>query len=104
MENETTKQIIDGLELSGYRVYKIYNGGVPARVAGGKIIYKAKPKKYKGVSDLLAIKKKKMLFIEVKHGKNKPSQEQLEFLELVDGVESIGGVIAYDFGDLEEFI
>ncbi len=106
LENVTTKQITDGLKLSGYRVFKIYNGGVPATVKSGKIIYKKKPKESKGVSDLLAInkRKKKMLFIEVKGSNNKPSKEQIEFLKLVNSVESIHGITAYDFKDLEEII
>ena len=106
MENKITKQIVDGLRANGYRVFKIYNGAVPARVAGGRIIYKTKPKEYKGISDLLAInkKKKKMLFVEVKAEKNKPSDEQLEFIDLVNSVESIKGIIAYNFDDLEEYI
>jgi hypothetical protein len=105
-ENEITWQIIEGLKFSGYRVYKVYNGGVFGGIRQGQAVFRKKPEEYRGVSDLIAInkKKKKLLFIEVKAGNNKPSKEQLEFIELVDGIESVRGLVAYDFGDLEKII
>lgn len=105
-ENEITGQIIEGLKFSGYRVFKVYNGGVFGGVRQGQAVFRKKPEEYKGVSDLIAInkKKKKLIFVEVKAGNNKPSKEQLEFIDLVDGIESVRGLVAYDFGDLEKLI
>jgi len=105
-ENEITQQIIEGLKFSGYRVYKVYNGGVFGGIRQGQAVFRKKPEEYKGVSDLIAInkKKKKLIFIEVKAGNNKPSQEQLEFIDLVEGLEIVSGVVAYNFGDLEKII
>lgn len=105
-ENEITGQIIEGLKFSGYRVFKVYNGGVFGGVRQGQAVFRKKPEEYKGVSDLIAInkKKKKLLFIEVKAKGNYASKEQLEFIDLVDGIESVRGLVAYDFGDLEKII
>lgn len=105
-ENEITWQIIEGLKFSGYRVFKVYNGGVFGGIRQGQAVFRKKPEEYRGVSDLIAInkKKKKLLFVEVKAKGNYASQEQLEFINLVDGLESVRGIVAYDFGDLDKII
>ena len=105
-ENEITDQIIKGLELKNFRCFKIYNGGVPARCEGSRIIYKKKPLEYKGVPDLLAIskKRKQLLFIEVKSPTGKPSKEQLEFIDLIQSVEFVDGLVAYNFDQVDKLI
>ena len=105
-ENDITNQIIDGLHLNGYICKKIYNGGVPARAFQNKIIYKTKPPEYKGVPDLIAIntKKKKLLFIEVKKKGNYPSLEQKEFINMIKSIETVRGVVAYGFEDIDELV
>jgi hypothetical protein len=105
-ENEITRQIIEGLKLSGYRIFKVYNGGVFGGIRQGQAVFRKKPEEYRGVSDLIAInkKKKKLLFIEVKAKGNYASKEQLDFIDLVDGLESVRGIVAYDFGDLKKII
>ena len=96
-ENEIKKQITDYLKLNGYKVFRINNVG----------IFNAKRQCYifkgeKGVSDLLAISKRKnqILFIETKVKPRKPTAEQLEFLDLVDGITSVKGILAYNIEDL----
>ncbi len=105
-ENEITQQIIEGLKYSGYRVFKIFNGGVFGGIRQGKAVFRKKPEEYKGVSDLIAVNKKrgKLLFIEVKTKGNYASQEQLDFIDLIDGIETVRGIVAYNFGDIEKII
>ena len=105
-ENKITKQIIEGLEYKGYRVFKIFNGGVFGGVRNGKAVFRQKDPKYKGVSDLIAINKKdnKLLFIEVKGKGGSPSDEQLQFIDMVDGIARVRGCLAYNFGGVEKLI
>ena len=78
-----TNQIIEYLEIKGWRVWKIYNAGVPAGVRDGKMTFRRKPEEYKGVPDLFAMKEGyNMLWLEVKGSGGKPSLEQQEFIDL----------------------
>ena len=99
-ENQTTKQIIEYLEWNGYRVWKLYNGGV----SDGKGGYRKKPDKYKGVPDIVAIKESgEVLFVEVKREKGgKVSPEQAEFIRLVNTCNRVRGVIARNIEEVKE--
>jgi len=103
-ENQLTNSIIQYLSLNGFRCYKIYNGAVPM-VRKGKIVYRAKKKEYAGVPDLIAIKpNEKILFIEAKVKPRQPTEAQVEFLETVDGVPEVHGVVCYDPLKLVKYI
>lgn len=80
-ETTLTNQLIELLQYKGYTVKKIYNGGVPALVRNGRIVYKKKSEEYRGIPDLLAynVKTKHFMFIEVKTPNRKLKPEQLEF-------------------------
>ena len=96
-EKEIQKQIKDYLELSGYQVYRINNTGIWNEKNKCFIFHGSK-----GVSDIIAISKKlhQILFIETKSKPNKLSKEQLEFLNLVDGIQSVKGILAYSLEDI----
>ena len=104
-ENDVTKGILDYLRLQKYHVYKIYNGGVPACAKGNIITYKKKLEEYKGVPDIIALKKDyPILFIEVKDKGNKPSEEQIEFLKLVNSSNGPKGIVAYSLEDIIKLV
>jgi len=108
-ENKLTNAVIDLLHIHGYKVKKIFNGGVPARAIGGKIIYKTKPAEYRGVPDLLAYyPHRDLLFVEVKANKNTATPEQKAFIGDVLGISNVKGLIlnekAWRDGVLEEYI
>lgn len=105
-ENQVTNQVIDGLKLSGYRVWKIYNGGIPARAIGGKVLFRRKNDEYRGLPDLLAINPKKghLLFIECKSSIGRASLEQLDFLSLVSSIRSVRGCVAKSFDDVTKLL
>ena len=104
-ENETTNAIKTVLESVGYKVYKIYNGGVPARAAKGKIIYRKKDPEQKGVSDLIAVHKerRRVLFVECKSSTGKLKPEQKEFLTAVDSCLT-SSVCANSVDDIRKFL
>lgn len=88
-EKEAQSQIKQGLEAMGWIVYRVNNTG----------IYDIKKKSYffhgtKGISDLIAIKNSKMLFIECKSSIGKLRPEQREFLDLINSVHSVSGLSA----------
>lgn len=90
-EHETQSAIIDLIRL---------RGGVATRVNSGSAVFKRDGKTQvirgaeKGTADIIACYKGRYLAIEVKHGKNTITMEQLIFLE---SVRSAGGItcVAY---------
>lgn len=88
-ENDVKRDVVNYLELSGYQCFRINNGAVYNKKRDCWI-FQGKP----GVSDLLAVNKRlgRILFIELKATKKKPSQNQIDFLNLVDGIRSVRGI------------
>jgi len=101
-ETLITSSIVSVLESRGYHVYKVYNGGIPAGAFGGKIRYKKKDDKDKGVPDLIAInrKQKDFMFIEVKSAKGRLSEFQEEFLESFNECKLYNAIVCRDSEDL----
>ncbi len=110
-ETDIQKSIIDYLELKGYLVVKVNNGGIYVKKTGRYI-----PPKAKGVSDLLFWRcrlrndgrrtmptREFPIYgsIEVKRKPNKPTTEQLEWGEQM---KHAGGVfiVAYSLDDVME--
>lgn len=89
-ENEVKRDVVNYLELSGYQCFRLNNGAVYNKKNDCWIF-----KGTKGVSDLLCVNKKlnKMIFIELKSSVGKASQDQLDFLNLVDGITSCRGMV-----------
>jgi hypothetical protein len=89
-ENQVKKAIKDYLELSGYHVFRINNGAVFNQKQNCWISHQTK-----GVPDLLCINKKlrRLLFIETKATKKKASIDQLVFLDNIDGIYSVQGMV-----------
>lgn len=77
LEKDIQKAIIDQFEYRKAVVVKINNVGI--RKANGSYI----PPREVGVSDLIILYKGKYIALEVKAGKNKPTDNQLRFLERV---------------------
>lgn len=84
------------LELSkaGYAVFRANVGKV--KMQDGRWFDTGLPN---GFSDLFAIKEGKIYFIEVKVGKNKPSPEQINFIEQMKKRGCIAGVV-WDMEDV----
>jgi len=81
-ENQTTQAIIQYLTLKKWRVWKIYNGSIPARVFGNKIIYKKKKVEERGLPDLFCMREGfPMLWLEVKSPGGRVRPEQKDFIE-----------------------
>ena len=100
-ENEATRQVIDYLELKKYRVFKIYNGAIAQRVVSGKIIYKKKDQKMSGVPDLIALREGyPILFIEMKGTGGRASDNQKEFLRLVNEANGAKGLVAWGIDEV----
>lgn len=96
-EHETQSAILDLIRL---------RGGVATRVNSGSAVFKRDGVTNvirgadKGTADIIACYKGRYLAIEVKHGRNKPTQDQERFLDKV--VESGGiSVVAYDTYNLD---
>lgn len=86
-ENEVKAAIVKYLEIQGYTVYRINNGGV-ARKRGNRIFYTFHGKK--GFADLVAFNpdlKFATVFVETKSTGEKPTPEQREFMDLVNACE-----------------
>ncbi len=104
-ENKITNKIIEFLEWNKWRVFKIYNGGVPARAIGSVIIYKKKDKKYNGVPDLICLKKGyPILFIECKRKDGIVSDEQKEFIKLAKTTLNGWADAYYSLEEVQEVI
>lgn len=80
-ESQLLSSIIEYLELFGGRVYRIYNGGVPAGVRNGKLAFRRKNEKHKGVSDLICFLRGRTFFIETKTNNGQITKEQSVFLD-----------------------
>lgn len=96
-ESQIQSQIKQYLELHGYIVYRINNTGQWNATRSCYIFHGTK-----GFCDLVAVNKQKdkILFIEVKKKPNKPTADQLKFLDMVDGIHSVNGIVAYGIDDL----
>lgn len=93
-ENDVKKQIMQGLEYQGWKVWRINNAGIYSKKTNGYYFHGSA-----GISDLLAIKNDKMLFIECKRPKGKLSGLQIGFLNAVNGVKIIKAFKAECFAD-----
>lgn len=96
-EHDTQVAILDLIRL---------RGGIATRVNSGSMISKSGDRTYrvqladKGTSDIIALYKGVYLAIEVKHGKNTASEEQIAFLESVARAGGVG-LVAYDVDFVE---
>lgn len=97
-EKEIQQQIIHGLELLGYSVYRINNTGIYNQKTG-KYFFHGKA----GVPDILAInyKRNKLLFIECKSLTGKVSEDQLNFFKIIDGITIVKGCVARSWEDVK---
>ena len=90
-EQELQKEIIKYLKLKRYVVVKFSSVGIFDQKSQTYI-----PQRQKGISDILALSPDGMFYaIECKLKYNKPTVEQLEFIESVNKNKGIG-FIAYD--------
>lgn len=99
-ESDLQKSIKEYLELKKYIVVKFQSVGI---YDSKRDIYRKLGKK--GVSDLLACQPKtgRFVAIEVKVKPNKPSQEQLDFLEEIKNRGGIS-VLAYSLEDVLQIL
>ena len=98
-ERDVIRSITQYLRLWGWDVYRINNAGVwnaKARHGKGAWIFHGTP----GVSDLIAIKNDRMIFIECKSEHGKVSPEQQEFLDKISNVKHVQGCIARRIEDV----
>lgn len=87
-ENEVKAAIVKYLELKGYIVYRINNGGI-ARKRGNKTFYTFHGRK--GFADLVAFNNQRfpfIVFVETKATGAKPTAEQLSFLDMANSCKS----------------
>lgn len=98
-ENEVQKSIKEYLELRGFSVYRVNNGGVWNQKRKC-YIYHGTP----GVCDLIAMKPgEQILFIECK-AKGKASDKQLEFIELVNNSKGARGFVGLSASHVKSFL
>lgn len=96
-EKHTQLQIIKYLKMKGFAVGKIKTVG--ARKKG---VFLYDPYHFRGVADLMAFIPQ-LVFIEVKHGKNKLSTDQMVFQSLCKRA-LIPYIVAYSLEDVIEKI
>ena len=96
-EKHTQLQIIKYLRLRGFAVGKIKTTGAKK---GNVFLYD--PYQFRGVADLMAFVPR-LVFIEVKHGKNKLSTEQMIFQSLCKSA-LIPYLVVYSLEELIEKI
>lgn len=98
--NDLTKHVLKILDLKGFKAWRNNTTGVYDPT---KKIFRRNPALLKGVPDVLGYHKKTALFIcvEVKSGKDKLSQEQINFL---NDVKLSGGLqfVIHNMDDIEE--
>ena len=98
----TEKQFQDKVRLKlsrlGYMPFRVNVGKV--KMHDGRYFNTGLPK---GFSDLMVLKEGRTYFIELKVGKNKPSKEQLNFIEQMKKNGFSAGV-AYTMKDVYEII
>jgi len=86
-----------------------WRGGVATRVNSGSITKTVGEKTYrvkladKDTADIIGLYKGIYLAIEVKHGKNKATPVQVEFLESVASAGGVG-LVAYDIDVVEKLL
>lgn len=86
-EHDTQNAIIQLITARGGLPIRINSGkAIIKRDGGNQVIVGAK----RGTSDIIALYKGRFLAIEVKHGKNKPTREQTEFIADVRDKGGIG--------------
>lgn len=93
-ESSVKSGIIDYLRVSGAFCWVSVSIGIKGRKLNGKGMRR-------GVSDVLGIYKGRFFAIEIKYGKNKPSPEQVAFIEDVNLYGGIG-FVAYSVEDVEK--
>lgn len=105
-ENQVTNTIIQGLTAHGYKVWKTFAGTAPILNKGQMIFRRQRTGlETKGMPDLIAISKNKILFIEVKKSSGgKVSPEQAEFLKNLESVTVVKGTVASSWDDVEKLI
>ena len=105
-ETILTNALIRRLAFYGYKVKKVYNGGVPARCFNNRIVYKTKDEESKGIPDLIAYnaRRKHFMFIEVKAKKKKGSPEQEEFISSFNKCKKYEAFICWNESLLEEHL
>lgn len=97
-ETDIQRAIIQYLRYKGYFVWKQNNVGI--KKANGSYI----PTTMRGISDILGISKDgKFIAIEVKMGKNKPTEYQEMFLEEIKSRKGIA-IVAYDLLDVQKWL
>ena len=80
-------------------------GGIAIRVNSGSVLVKRDEKTYRylgaepGTSDIIGLYRTRFLAIEVKNGKNLPTEVQVRFLETVRECGGIG-IVAYSLDDV----
>jgi Holliday junction resolvase len=86
-EKDVKKQVRDYLRIRGWFVFSIWQGGMS----------------YKGISDLIAIKKGKVLFVECKSPKGQLRPDQKKFKK---SIEASGGtyIVARGYEDIKKEI
>lgn len=95
-EHDIQNQILQYIRL---------RGGVAIRVNSGSVLVKRKDKTYRyigaepGTSDIIGLYRMRFLAIEVKNGKNLPTEVQVRFLETVRECGGIG-IVAYSLDDV----
>lgn len=92
VETESTvqKQIKEYLEVLGYSVYRINNTGIFNKERNAYIFHGTA-----GVPDLIALKRgQKILFIECKGTGKKPTEDQVEFMDMVNNSTGMMAVCA----------
>lgn len=91
-ENEVKRKVAEYLIKAGYTLYRINNAPVAFKRFHGK----------KGVSDTIAFKPGEYaLAIEGKSTGKKPSNEQMDFLELVNASK---GIVGFHYDSLDRFL
>ena len=97
-EQEFQNEIRLYLSKLGFTVFRINVGDFYTR--DGRYIKSTVPR---GFSDLFAVKDGKAYFFEVKYGKNKPSPEQINFIEQMKIKGCVAGIV-YNFDEIDKLI
>lgn len=98
--NESDLMSLIRLRLSqqGYKVFRANVGNV--RLADGRFFNTGLPK---GFSDLFAVKNGRIYFLETKVKPNKPTPEQLNFIEQMKRCGCVAGVV-YSVEEADELV
>lgn len=109
LEKDLQKAIVDYLRFKGAFFYAPINENPHSHFNRmGAILNERLAKKMgkrAGVSDLVIFGKKQILFLELKrNSKNKPTKNQIEFLENVNKFDYAVGKVAYSFEEAKNLI